>query len=78
MNKLRLAVMGNNGKNLDDLAQMDGKFQFSTKIGKINYFIFRVCSYFRLREFELLAIEVRQQDLCIQVQRLNLIIRFLI
>ena len=25
MNKLRLAVMGNNGKNLDDLAQMDGK-----------------------------------------------------
>ena len=25
MNKLRLAVMGNNGKNLDDLPQMDGK-----------------------------------------------------
>ena len=25
MNKLRLAVMGNNGKNLDDLSQMDGK-----------------------------------------------------
>ena len=26
MNKLRLAVMGNDGKNLDDLSQMDGKF----------------------------------------------------
>ena len=24
MNKLRLAIMGKNGKNLDDLSQMDG------------------------------------------------------
>lgn len=35
MNKLRLAVMGNNGKNLDDLAQMD-EFVHTSDLESLN------------------------------------------
>ena len=46
MKKLRSAVLGGNGKNLDDLKQMDGDIIIIVCVLLYNCIFSRICSYF--------------------------------
>ena len=46
MKKLRQAIMGMKGKNLDDLENMDGKNIFILDLNNFIIFLCRVCSHF--------------------------------
>ena len=70
MKKLRLAVLGKNGKNLDDLESMDGNLELNIIFLQFFKFndIFRVRSHFRPGVIQLSGLEVLQQDTFIQVR----------
>ena len=67
MKKLRLAIMGQKGNNLNDLESMDGKILKHIK-NSLNLFLVldRICAHIGPGVSQLTHIEVLQEDLRIQ------------
>ena len=70
MDKLRAAIMGKRGKNLDDLQFMTGTINRICFIYYLNQIISRVLPYGGFRVFECSPPQVREEDSCIQVGKL--------
>ena len=60
MKKLRLAILGKNEKNLDDLSHMDGE-SVTTKFFSNFACYFRVCAHFRFGIVKLSGSKILKQ-----------------